>query len=160
MRITLAAVGRAKAGPLRELFQDFAGRLNPQGNRGPLGPLSLKEIEDHRPLTPAELKRREADLLLAAIPPGARLIALDMGGKSLSSEAFAALLGRWRDEGVRDLAFAIGGAEGLDDSLRTAAALTLSLGPMTWPHMLVRVMLAEQLYRAQTILTGHPYHRA
>ena len=89
-----------------------------------------------------------------------RLIALDMRGKSLSSEDFAALLSRWRDEGAGDLAFAIGGAEGLDDTLCAAAALTLSLGAMTWPHMLVRVMLAEQLYRAQTILTGHPYHRA
>jgi 23S rRNA (pseudouridine1915-N3)-methyltransferase len=159
MRITLAAVGRAKAGPLRDLYQDFADRLNAQGNRGPLGPLTLKEIEERRPLAPAELKRREADLLLAAIPSGARLIALDMRGKNLSSEAFAALLSRWRDEGARDLAFAIGGAEGLDDALRASAVLTLSLGFMTWPHMLVRVMLAEQVYRAQTILTGHPYHR-
>ncbi len=160
MRITLAAVGRAKAGPWRDLYDDFAGRLSPQRSRGPLGPLALKEIEEHRPLAPAELKRREAELLLAAIPPGARLIALDMRGKSLSSEAFAILLGRWRDEGTGDLAFVIGGAEGLDDSLRRSAALTLSLGSMTWPHMLVRALLAEQLYRAQTILTGHPYHRA
>ena len=157
MRITLVAVGRAKAGPLRELYKDFADRLTPQG---PLGALTLKEIEQRRPLAPAELKRRESDLLLAAVPPGARLIALDMRGKSLSSEAFAAQLNRWQDEGIRDLAFAIGGADGLDDSLRAAAAMSLSLGAMTWPHMLVRVMLAEQLYRAQTILTGHPYHRA
>ncbi len=160
MRITLAAVGRAKTGPLRELYQDFADRLTPQGNRGPLGPLVLKEIEERRPLAPAELMRREAELLRAAIPAAARLIALDMGGKSLPSEKFAALLGRWRDDGTRDLAFVIGGAEGLDGTLRAAADLTLSLGAMTWPHMLVRVMLAEQLYRAQTILTGHPYHRA
>ena len=125
-----------------------------------LGPLVLKEIEERRPLAPAELMRREAELLRAAIPAAARLIALDMGGKSLPSEKFAALLGRWRDDGTRDLAFVIGGAEGLDGTLRAAADLTLSLGAMTWPHMLVRVMLAEQLYRAQTILTGHPYHRA
>ncbi len=159
MRITLAAVGRAKAGPSRELYNDFADRLNPQRSQGPLGPLTLKEIEERRPLAPAELKRREAELLQAALPPGARLIALDMRGKNLSSEDFAALLSRWRDEGAKDLAFVIGGAEGLDDALRAAADMTLSLGSMTWPHMLVRAMLAEQLYRAQTILTGHPYHR-
>lgn len=160
MRITLAAVGRAKAGPSRELYRDFAARLNTQGNRGPLGPLTLKEVEERRPLPPAELKRREGDLLLAAIPPGARLIALDRRGKSLSSEDFAALLSRWRDEGAGDLAFAIGGAEGLDNTVLDAAILILSLGSLTWPHMLVRAMLAEQVYRVQTILTGHPYHRA
>jgi len=160
MRITLAAVGRAKAGPLRDLYRDFADRLSAQVNRGPLGPLTLKEVEERRPLAPGELMRREADLLRAAIPAGARLIALDMRGKTLSSEKFATLLGRWRDEGIRDLGFVIGGAGGLDNALRTAADLTLSLGPQTWPHMLVRVMLAEQVYRAQTILTGHPYHRA
>jgi len=160
MRITLAAVGRAKAGPLRDLYRDYAERLGAQGNRGPLGPLTLKEIEEHRPLAPVELMRREAGLLRAAAPSGARLTALDTRGRNMSSEAFAALLGRWRDEGTRELAFVIGGAEGLDETLRAGADLTLSLGSMTWPHMLVRVMLAEQLYRAQTILTGHPYHRA
>lgn len=159
MRVTLAAVGRVKAGPLRDLYEDFAARLGSPQGRGPLGPLILKEVEERRPLAPAELMRREAKLLQAAIPAGARLIALDARGKALSSEDFAALLGRWRDGGVADTAFAIGGAEGLDESLRGAADLVLSLGPMTWPHMLVRVMLAEQLYRAQTILTGHPYHR-
>ena len=159
MRLTLAAVGRAKAGPMRDLYADFAARLNPDRNRGPLGPLILKEVEERRPLAPAELKRREAELLRAALPAGARLIALDARGKSLTSEDFAALLGRWRDEAVADAAFVIGGAEGLDEGLRAEAALVLSLGAMTWPHMLVRVLLAEQLYRAQTILTGHPYHR-
>jgi 23S rRNA (pseudouridine1915-N3)-methyltransferase len=95
----------------------------------------------------------------AALPKGARLIALDERGKTLASGDFAALLGRWRDEGLGELAFAIGGAGGLDASLREAAALTLSFGPMTWPHLLTRALLAEQLYRAQSILTGHPYHR-
>ncbi len=159
MKLTLAAVGRAKAGPARELYTEFATRLNPQRIRGPLGPLTLKEVEDRRPLAPSELMRREAELLRAAILPGARLIALDSRGKALSSEDFAALLGRWCDAGTAEAAFAIGGAEGLDPEFRAEAALVLSLGPQTWPHMLVRAMLAEQLYRAQTILTGHPYHR-
>ncbi len=160
MRLTLAAVGRAKAGETRELYAHFAARLDPRHARGGLGPLFLKEVEERRPLAPAELKRREAELLMSAIPSNARLIALDGGGEALSSADFAALLGRWRDEGLADAAFAIGGAEGLDDGLCAAAAKVLSLGPMTWPHMLVRVMLAEQLYRAQAILAGHPYHRA
>lgn len=163
MRITLAAVGRLKAGAMRDLFEEFADRLASPKSRGPLGPLgpvTLKEIEERRPLAPADLMRREAELLRGAIPSGARLIALDSQGKSLSSEDFADLLGRWRDEGLRETAFVIGGAEGLDPDLRGEATMVLSLGPQTWPHMLVRVMLAEQLYRAQTILTGHPYHRA
>ncbi len=155
MRMTLIAVGRAKPGPVRDLYDHYAERLG----HGPLGALALKEVEERRPLSPDELKRREAELLLGALPKGARLIALDERGKTLTSSDFAALLGRWRDEGVQDLAFAIGGAGGLDPSLRAAAALTLSLGPMTWPHLLTRALLAEQLYRAQSILAGHPYHR-
>jgi 23S rRNA (pseudouridine1915-N3)-methyltransferase len=158
MRMTLIAVGRAKPGPVRDLYDHYAGRLG-QGGRGLLGELTLKEIEERRPLPPEELKRREAELLLAARPKGARLIALDERGKALTSSDFAALLGRWRDEGVQDLAFAIGGAGGLDPSLREAATLTLALGLMTWPHLLTRALLAEQLYRAQSILSGHPYHR-
>jgi 23S rRNA (pseudouridine1915-N3)-methyltransferase len=159
MRMTLIVVGRAKPGPVRDLYNHYAERLGRGSLGGPLGELTLKEVEERRPLPPAELKRREAELLLGARPKGARLIALDERGKPLASSDFAALLGRWRDEGVQDLAFAIGGAGGLDASVREAAALTLALGPMTWPHLLTRALLAEQLYRAQSILTGHPYHR-
>ncbi|MCH9012663.1 MAG: 23S rRNA (pseudouridine(1915)-N(3))-methyltransferase RlmH [Proteobacteria bacterium] len=155
MHMTLIAVGRSKSGPLREIYDHYAGRLG----HGPLGPLALKEVEERRPLSPEELKRREAELLLGAAPKGARLVALDEAGKVMTSAGFAGLLGRWRDEGVRDIAFLVGGAEGLDGSVPEAAALTLSLGPMTWPHLLARALLAEQLYRAQSILTGHPYHR-
>ncbi len=155
MRMTLIVVGRAKPGPVRDLYDHYAERLG----HGPLGELTLKEVEERRPLPPGELKRREAELLLDARPKGARLIALDERGKALASGDFAALLGRWRDEGVQDLAFAIGGADGLDPSVREAAALTLALGPMTWPHLLTRALLAEQLYRAQSILAGHPSHR-
>lgn len=158
MRMTLIAVGRAKPGPVRALYEHYAERLG-QGGHGPLGELVLKEVEERRPLQSGALKRREAELLLAALPKAARLIALDERGKTFTSGDFAALLGRWRDEGLGELAFVIGGADGLDASVREAAALTLALGPMTWPHMLTRALLAEQLYRAQSILTGHPYHR-
>ena len=151
MRITLVAVGRAKDGPARELFEDYAKRLR--------WPLELREVEERRPLPAAQLKAREGALVLAALPEGARLVALDEGGRALDSRAFAERIGRWRDEGLRDLAFAVGGAEGLSRDVLDSAALRLSLGPMTWPHLLVRPLLAEQLYRAQCILDGHPYHR-
>ncbi len=152
MRITLAAVGRAKAGPARELYEFYAGRLTWR--------LTLKEVEERRPLAPEALKLREGELLLAALPPGARLIALDETGRSLSSVRFAEQIGAWRDAGTQDLAIVIGGADGLVPALRDKADLVLALGAMTWPHLLVRGMIAEQLYRAQTILAGHPYHRA
>lgn len=151
MRITLAAVGRCKRGPLRSLYEDYAARLSWK--------LELKEVEERRPLPAAQLKAREGELLLAALPGDSTLIALDSGGRGLSSEAFAERLGQLRDSGLRDLAFVIGGAEGLSEDLLKRADMSLSLGPMTWPHMLVRVMLAEQIYRAQSILSGHPYHR-
>jgi 23S rRNA (pseudouridine1915-N3)-methyltransferase len=152
MRITLAAVGRAKAGPSRDLYEFYAARL--------AGRLTLKEVEERRALAPETLKLREGERLLAAVPNDARLIALDEGGRHMTSAAFAALLGRWRDEGLQDLAFAIGGAEGLSQAVIDRADLVLSFGPMTWPHLLVRALALEQLYRAQTILSGHPYHRA
>ncbi|NIA68291.1 23S rRNA (pseudouridine(1915)-N(3))-methyltransferase RlmH [Pelagibius litoralis] len=151
MRITLAAVGKAKAGVARELYDHYGARLR--------WPLALKEVEERRPLKPEILKENEGELLLAALPRDARVIALDEGGKDFSSRDFATLLGRWRDEGVQDLAFMIGGADGLSKAARQAADVTLCLGRMTWPHMLVRGLLAEQLFRAESILSGHPYHR-
>jgi len=151
MRITLAAVGRMKAGAMKELYELYAQRLRWQ--------ISLKEVEERRPLPPEALKEQEGQLLLAALPRGARVIALDEGGKTLSSRDLAGLLGRWQDEGTQDLAFLIGGADGLSRAVREAADLILSLGRMTWPHMLVRGLLAEQLFRAESILSGHPYHR-
>ena len=111
-------------------------------------------------LSSDELKRQEAELLLAAVPAGAIVVALDERGKALPSEAFAARIGDWRDRGAGDLAFLIGGADGHGDAVRARADFLLAFGPMTWPHMLVRGMLAEQLYRAQQILAGHPYHRS
>ena len=118
----------------------------------------MREIPDGTG-APGEIKRREAQGLLAAIPPHAIAIALDLGAPCPTSETLAARLTTWRDSG-KPICLIIGGAEGLDQSILVRANHTLSLGNLTWPHMLVRVMLAEQLYRAQTIATGHPYHRA
>lgn len=150
MRLLVVAVGRARAGPERALWEEFSGRLTPA--------IQLVEVESKRP--GPGLKDREAELLLKAIPEDATLVALDERGKTLTSEAFARQIAGWRDGGTGTLAFVIGGADGLADSVRKRARLLLSLGAMTWPHMLVRGLLAEQLYRADRILAGHPYHRA
>lgn len=151
MRLWLAAVGRAKPGPARDLFEEYKARLS--------WPFTLREVETKKRLEGDELKRAEAELLLAALPAGATLVALDERGRMMGSADFAARVGQWRDGGIGDLAFIIGGADGLDESIRQKAALVLAFSPMTWPHMMVRGMLAEQLYRAQQIIAGHPYHR-
>ena len=151
MRVTLAAVGRWKRGPLPQVFEDYRTRLS--------WPLTLKEVSARKPLAGDRLKTHEAELLSAALPQPARLVTLDAGGTALCSEAFARWLGAWEDDGVAEVGFVIGGSEGLDPALLRRADLTLSLGPMTWPHLLVRVLLAEQLYRAQAIRQGHPYHK-
>ncbi len=151
MRVHLIAVGKLGTGPERALFEHFAGRLTP--------PLNVREVDEKRPLPPGPLKKSESQKLLAAVPDGAVIVALDEKGKAVTSQAFAKKLGGWRDEGVRDIAFLIGGAGGLDQTVLKAAHMALSLGPMTWPHKLVRGLLAEQLYRAQCIHSGHPYHR-
>lgn len=152
MRIVIAAVGRARKGPEQSLIDLYRQRLR--------WPLDIREVEDKRPLDPASRKQREAALLRAAIPADAVIAALDERGKPLDSKAFAAQLGQWQDTGHRDVAFLIGGADGLDQDLRAEAELVIALGPMTWPHLLARSMLVEQLYRAECILAGHPYHRA
>jgi 23S rRNA (pseudouridine1915-N3)-methyltransferase len=148
----VVAVGRLKSGPQADLVRHYAERLT--------WPLSIREVEERRKLSPAELKEREGALLLSAVPPGATIVALDEHGAALTSDTFAQRLQRWRGDGVGDLAFLIGGADGLSAAVREKAGLRLSLGAMTWPHLLVRGMLLEQLYRAQQILAGHPYHRA
>ena len=122
-------------------------------------PATILELEEKRPLPPALLKAREAELILAALPAGARLVALDCTGAAWSSRDLADRLAIWRDHGTGILAFAIGGAEGLGAAVLERADAVLSLGAMTWPHLLVRSMLLEQLYRAQQIIAGHPYHR-
>jgi 23S rRNA (pseudouridine1915-N3)-methyltransferase len=121
-------------------------------------PVAIVELGEKRRLPLAALAMREADLILAALPAGARLVALDPRGQPWSSEELARRLAGWREQGA-PVAFAIGGAEGLGAAVLDRADVTLSLGAMTWPHLLVRGMLLEQLYRAQQILAGHPYHR-
>ena len=151
MKITIAAVGRLKSGPQKTLFDDYAKRLK--------WPLTLREIGNGRGSSAAERLRNEAKALAAAIPKGASVVALDEAGDQLSSRKFAARLERWRDAGVQELAFLIGGADGLAAEIKADTAGLIALGRQTWPHFLVRAMLAEQLYRAYTISTGHPYHR-
>ena len=155
MRLHLCAVGRLRAGPERMLVDDYLDRLGKTGRALGLGPVAEHEVEDKRGGGMAA----EADLLARALPAGTILCVLDERGRSLSSPEFAAQLARWRDAGRQDAAFVIGGADGLDPAFRARADLAISFGAMVWPHMLVRVMLAEQLYRAATILAGSPYHR-
>ncbi len=144
------AIGRLRDGPEADLFNRYAERLRPR--------LDLTELPEGRG-APAEVKRREGAALLAALPPGALVIALDLGGIEPDSATFARHLDRWLEQG-RPVCFLIGGAEGLDTPVIARADHTLSLGRMTWPHFLARAMLAEQLYRARSIRQGHPYHRS
>jgi 23S rRNA (pseudouridine1915-N3)-methyltransferase len=146
----LIAVGRLRAGPEADLFARYNARLRP--------PLTVTEVAEGRGAA-TEIKRRESEALLAATPPQAFAVALDSGGAAPDSEGLAALLERWLGSS-RPVCFLLGGAEGLDSTVMARADAALSLGPMTWPHLLVRAMLAEQLFRARAIASGHPYHRA
>lgn len=156
MRLYVCAVGRLRAGPERDLVDDYYTRFDRTGRPLGLGPVAELEVEDKKNLGMAA----EAVLLERAIPAGALIATLDERGRVLSSPEFAEQLAKWRDGGRQDVAFVIGGADGIDPSLRAKAEFSLSFGKMVWPHMLVRVMLAEQIYRAATILGGGPYHRA
>ncbi|PVA06259.1 23S rRNA (pseudouridine(1915)-N(3))-methyltransferase RlmH [Thalassorhabdomicrobium marinisediminis] len=156
MKVTLCVVGRLRAGPERDLIDDYLTRFDRTGRALGLGPVDVREVEDRKGGGMAA----EAALLENALPAGAAVIALDERGKLKTSPEFAADLTRFRDDGRRDLAFVIGGADGIDPTLRARCDAALSFGKMVWPHMLVRVMLAEQLYRAASILAGAPYHRA
>ncbi len=155
MRVTICAVGRLRAGPERTLIDDYQTRFDRTGRGMGLGPLTISEVEDRK----GGGMGAEATLLERAIPKGALICTLDERGKLMSSPDFARMLARWRDEGRGDVAFVIGGADGIDPSLRARADASLSFGKMVWPHMLARVMLTEQLYRAASILAGSPYHR-
>jgi 23S rRNA (pseudouridine1915-N3)-methyltransferase len=150
MKLHLVAVGRLKSGPERALMNDYLKRLP--------WPLTETEVEERRPLEGPQRQMREGELLLKAVPPAALLVALDAGGVMLSSQAFAEKLAAWQDQG-RDVAFVIGGADGHAPDVLARADFKLSLGAMTWPHALARVLLVEQLYRAHAILAGHPYHK-
>jgi len=158
MKITVAAIGRQKAGPETELVKRFVARAQAVG-RGVGLNIVLKELPESRAPQAAARQNAEAKGLLGAIPSGAALVVLDERGEGLTSAEFAALIGRLRDAGQRDLALLIGGPDGLAQSIKQKARYVLSFGPMTLPHQLVRVLVAEQLYRVATILAGHPYHR-
>ena len=152
----LCAVGRLRSGPERDLIADYTQRFDRTGRALSLGPLVEHDDEDKKNAGMAA----EAERMARAVPAGAVLVTLDERGRLISSPEFAAQLARWRDGGRQDVAFVIGGADGIDPGLRAKADFSISFGQMVWPHMLVRVMLAEQLYRAANILSGGPYHRA
>lgn len=159
MRLLIAAIGRLKAGPERELLARYLERTNASGKALALSPLEVIEIPESPSQTATKRKSDEAAALLAAIPAGAKIIALDERGKSFSSEDFTKKLSLFRDDGAPCTAFLIGGADGLDEGLRKKADLTIAYGAATFPHQIVRILLAEQIYRSVTILSGHPYHR-
>jgi 23S rRNA (pseudouridine1915-N3)-methyltransferase len=159
MRLLIAAVGRLKAGPERELLARYLERANASGKSLALAPLEVFEVPESAAQSAAKRKSDEAKALLAAVPEKTKLIALDERGKSVSSEDFANKLARFRDDGASCTALLIGGADGLDETLRKKADLTFAFGAATFPHQIVRILLAEQIYRAITILLGHPYHR-
>ena len=151
MKFSIIAVGRWKSGPEKKLFEHFATRLKPS--------IEIREDNVQIKCSIDDLKRKEAELLLAAVPVGASIVALDKIGVAVPSSALAKKLGQWQDCGIRHIAWLIGGVNGHGTAVLEKANLTLSFGPQTWPHLLVRGMLAEQLFRAHSILIGHPYHR-
>lgn len=152
MHVTIAAIGRAKGNSLHtRLYDEYVKRLP--------WTVNLRELEEKKPLPVEQRKTREAELLLDACTDCHRIIALDERGKDLSSTALAQKIGDWQQDGASRLGIIIGGQDGLDATVRGRADLVLSFGRLTWPHMLVRPLLAEQLYRVHTLLTNHPYHR-
>lgn len=160
MRLVIAAVGRLKDGPERDLFDRYRSRLEASGRALGWGPVQVSEINESRASDATSRQNEEADRLLAKAGEIGAKVVLDEDGRQFSSEAFARFMRDQREKGARSLAFVIGGPDGHGEKMLAGADLKLSLGAMTLPHMLARVLLAEQLYRAATILTGHPYHRA
>jgi 23S rRNA (pseudouridine1915-N3)-methyltransferase len=160
MRLIISAIGRLKDGGERDLYERYAKRLDQSGKAVSLGPLTLNEFPESK-LASADLRKAdEATRLLKSTANADVIVVLDEHGRQYSSVTFAQMLGGRRDNGAKAIAFMIGGADGHGDSVLSAATIKLSLGAMTLPHGLARVVLAEQLYRASTLLSGHPYHRA
>ena len=160
MRIVVIAVGRLKQGPERELAERYQKRFSEIGRKlGFRGP-DFREIGESRAREAKSRIAEEATAISTAIPENSVLVTLDEHGDNIDSATLARLLGRWRDQAVADTSFAIGGADGLSPDLQGKAKFRVAFGAATWPHQMVRVMLLEQLYRAATILAGHPYHRA
>lgn len=152
MDIIIACIGHMKPSPELDLLSKYIKQTRWN--------VVVREFEDKKPGSVEERKKREGALLLSAVPAAAKIVVMDERGKLLSSEKFAKRLGDWQDESVPAVVFLIGGADGHSEEIRKKSDLVLAFGEMTWPHMLARVMLAEQIYRAKTILDGHPYHRA
>jgi 23S rRNA (pseudouridine1915-N3)-methyltransferase len=159
MLITIAAIGRLKAGAERELYERYLARASAAGRRHGLA-FATRELPESRAASEATRRDQEAAALISSVPAGAVLVALDEHGKAMDSAAFATRIAGWRDDGAPVIVFAIGGPDGHGPGVAAKAALRLAFGAMTWPHQLVRIMLAEQLYRAVTIISGHPYHRS
>lgn len=159
MRIVIAAVGRLKEGPERDLLARYVDRIGTAGRGVALGPLDIREIPEGRAQTVDQRRHDESERLLDKVRDTAVRIALDERGKGLTSLEFAHWLRDLRDNGDPTIAFLIGGPDGHGDGVRSASRRTISLGAMTLPHGLARIVLTEQIYRAATILSGHPYHR-
>ena len=160
MRLSVIAIGRMKSGPERELVERYLKRCRASGPAIGWQGFEVSEFSESRKNTAPLRKSEEAKAILGTLPTGASLIALDEAGSNRTSEKFALNIARLSEQGTGHLGFVIGGPDGLAESVRSSAAHVLSFSPLTWPHQLVRIMLAEQLYRATTILAGHPYHRS
>ena len=158
MRVTIAAVGRMKSGPERELLDRYVDRAAKQGRSLGITKVEIREIAESRAARADDRKAEEAAALVSGLAEGTAVIVLDEVGQTMHSDAFATFVGRRIDAG-RDLAILIGGADGHGAEARQRAELVLAFGAMTWPHQIVRILAAEQIYRATTILAGHPYHR-
>jgi 23S rRNA (pseudouridine1915-N3)-methyltransferase len=160
MRLVVVAIGRLKQGPERELAERYRQRFDDIGRKLGFRGLEIHEIPESRARDAATRVSEEAAAISGLIPEKSVLVALDERGENVDSAAFARQLGRWRDQSIANTIFTIGGADGLSPDLQRNANLRIAFGSATWPHQMVRVMLLEQIYRAATILAGHPYHRA
>ena len=160
MRLQVLGIGRLKAGPEKTLSLDYQTRLEGLGRKAGITKLTVIDFAESQGQTASQRQDEEARLLTSALAPKAFTLVLDERGKSMTSEAFSKLLQRHLDHGTHDLAFLIGGPDGHNAATRKNAGQLISLGEMTWPHRLVRIMLLEQIYRAVTIMVNHPYHRS
>lgn len=159
MRLLIATVGKTARGPERELSDRYLQRIGQMAAAQGVK-CAVKEIAQSRAARPDDRQREEADALRGTLPAGAMKVILDEGGRTLSSKEFADRMSSWQNQAVADVAFVIGGPDGLATDLVDSADLVVAFGRMSWPHQLARVMLLEQIYRALTIIAGHPYHRA
>ena len=160
MRLVVLSIGRLKQGPERELAERYRERFEDIGRKLGFRGLDIHEIPESRARDAAARIAEEAAAISAAIPENSVLVTLDERGENIGSQSLALRLGRWRDQSIPSIVFVIGGADGLSPDLRRKAEFSIAFGSATWPHQMVRVMLLEQVYRAATILSGHPYHRA